>query len=37
VRLHGERSIGERKTLTRWPCTLVEVERAIDGESMVSF
>jgi hypothetical protein len=26
-------SIGDNKTLTRWPCTLAEVERAMDGVS----
>jgi hypothetical protein len=30
-------SIGESKNSTRWPCTLAEGERAMDGESMVSF
>jgi hypothetical protein len=30
-------SIGERKTLTRCPFTLVEVERAMDSEPLVSF
>jgi hypothetical protein len=30
-------SIGDSKTSTRWPCTLAEGERAMDGESMVLF
>jgi hypothetical protein len=30
-------SIGESKNLIRWPCTLAEGERAMDGESMVPF
>jgi hypothetical protein len=30
-------SIRESETLTQWSCTLVEVERDMDGESMVSF
>jgi hypothetical protein len=30
-------SIGESKNSTRWPCTLAEGERVMDGELMVSF
>jgi hypothetical protein len=30
-------SIGESKNMTRWPCTLAKGERAMDGESVVSF
>jgi hypothetical protein len=30
-------SIGDSKTSTRWHCTLVEGERAMDGEWMVPF
>jgi hypothetical protein len=30
-------SIRESKNSTRWPCTLAEGERAMDGESIVSF
>jgi hypothetical protein len=30
-------SIEESKNSTRWPCTLVEGERGMVGESMVSF
>jgi hypothetical protein len=30
-------SIGDNKKSTRWPCTLAEGERAMDGESMVPF
>jgi hypothetical protein len=37
VRLHGEGSIGESKTSTRWLCTLVEGGIAMYGESMVPF
>jgi hypothetical protein len=28
-------TVGDSKTSTRWPCTLVEGERATDGEPMV--
>jgi hypothetical protein len=30
-------STGERQTSTRWLCTLVEGERATDGESLILF
>jgi hypothetical protein len=28
-------SIRERNISTQWPCTLVEVERVMDGETML--
>jgi hypothetical protein len=28
-------SIGEKNILAQWPCTLVEVERVIDSETML--
>jgi hypothetical protein len=33
----GRGSTGERKTSTRWLCTLAEGERAMDGESLIDF
>jgi hypothetical protein len=33
----GKGSTGERQTSTRWLCMLVEGERAMDGESLISF
>jgi hypothetical protein len=28
-------SIGEKNLSTEWPCTLVEVERVMDGKAML--
>jgi hypothetical protein len=33
----GRGSTGERQTSTRWLCTLVKGERAMDGESLIDF
>jgi hypothetical protein len=33
----GRGSMGERQTLTRWLCKLEEGERAMHGESLISF
>jgi hypothetical protein len=33
----GRGRTGERQTSTRWLCTLVEGERAMDGESLIDF
>jgi hypothetical protein len=38
VRHHGEkRLIGERQSSIRWPCTLAEGGRIMDGETMLPF